>query len=213
MPRSMPTADRLARAMGRGDEKPNVALAEEIVASGDQRATADLVDILHNGKRAARGDAVKVLCEIAQRQPALTAAYLPDFLTQMESSNNRLVWGSITAIAYISQVEPVAVCARLPEILAAADQGSVIAKDQAIRILATLAASSETYGGLVPIMCERLQACAINQLPMYAEQIAAAVAAQDRPAIARVLQQRMVDDMPPSKRKRLTKVTSQLLHR
>jgi len=47
--------------MGRRDEQPNLALAEEIAAAGDRRAVAQLADIVRCGAARQRNDAMKVL--------------------------------------------------------------------------------------------------------------------------------------------------------
>ena len=56
-----PIAGRLASALKRKDEGPNIVLAEEIVETKDAGAVDALVHILQRGATAARHDAIKVL--------------------------------------------------------------------------------------------------------------------------------------------------------
>lgn len=202
--------DRLSSGLGRRDEAPNIALAEEIAGSGDRQAVANLVAILTQGKRPARHDAIKVLYEIGERNPTLISDHAADFLGLTHSPDNRLVWGALTSLACICKTAPQAIAMNLDDVLQAADRGSVIAKDQAVVILITLATDPARTDTVMPVLLKRLQSSAVNQLPMYAEKIVPVLRAGDKPAFRNVLEQRLNDDMVPSKKKRLVAVLKRL---
>ena len=136
----MSVLGRLASALGRNDERPNVELAEELAAAPDAAAVAELAAAL-DGPVAVANDAIKVLNELGARRPELVAMHLPAFLALLSSKNNRNVWGALQAIETITALQPDAVLPELPRIIAAADKGSVIAKDKAVAILVKLAAA------------------------------------------------------------------------
>ncbi len=206
----MTVADRLAHALGRRDEAPNIALAEDIAGAEDGDAVAELVDILSDGAKAAKHDAIKVLYEVGDRKPGLIAPAGDDFIALAGSADNRLVWGALTALACLSRADPAFVFAHLTDILSAADSASVIAKDQAVNVLITLAGHKNYEADAVPMLLARLQASAINQLPMYAEQILAGLPKRHHGALREVLYRRITEAMKPSKLKRIEKVLRRL---
>ena len=134
----MTVLDQLASALGRNDEQPNVELAEKLAANPDKAAIAELVAALKTGPAPIANDAIKVLYELGERRPELIADYADAFFVTLNSKNNRLVWGGMTALESIATVSASTLAKRLPEILAAAEKGSVIAKDKAVSILAKL---------------------------------------------------------------------------
>jgi hypothetical protein len=197
---------RLASASGRRDEAPNIALAEELYRDHSPAGIAFVADILETGNREKQSDAIKVLYDIGARDPHLIVPHTQCFLKHIRSRNNRLVWGALTALAEICEIEPGSIGANLDAILAAADSGSVIAKDQAIQILITLKSDPDYAQTATGHLFERLQSAALNQLPMYAERVSAALQPADRQRFLSILIDRISDDMPESKRKRLQKV-------
>ncbi len=201
---------RLASTLGQRDEQPNIQLADDLARSGNREGVQELVEILANGKGPAKSDAIKVLYEVGQRDPSLIVDHTDPLLGLLEARNNRLVWGALTALACICQIAPDRIFAHLEAILAAADKGSVIAKDQAFAVLVNLVGREGYADQMIPITLSRLESAAINQLPMYAEQAARALPAESRTAFRTVLESRLNDEMPPSKRRRVEKVLRRL---
>jgi hypothetical protein len=204
----MSVLDKLAGALGRNDERPNVELAEAIAAKGDKAAIKELVAALSAAPVAVQNDAIKVLYEIGALKPALVAGHAAAFLALLKSKNNRNVWGALQALESIA-VEAADVLAKdLGAIVAAADIGSVIAKDKAVGILSRLALTG--HGKAVPVLLERLRKAAPNQFPMYAELAAPAIGAKDRAAFRKILETRLEKIPQPAKRARVEKVLRKL---
>lgn len=205
----MSVLGRLATALCRNDERPNVELAEMIARTGDKAAVTELVGALTSGTIAMQNDALKVLYETARLWPDLVAPHLQAFLTLLESRNNRNVWGALQAIETLTPVRAKRVAAALPQILAAADRGSVIAKDKAIGILVRLVAAG--YGeSALPAALARLGAAAPNQFPTYAEQIAAVADAEDGLMLTAIIEDRLPRVTGAAKRARLEKLLRRL---
>ncbi len=205
----MTVLDRLSGALDRRDEAPNVALAEDIAARRDMAAIAELARAVRSGPARQANDAIKVLYEVGARDPELIAAQCPVFLEALHSSNNRQVWGAMTAIDTVAERRADALVAELPAIIAAADKGSVIAKDHCNSILVKLARAG--YGDkAVPILVERLKHAAPNQFPTYAEAIAPVLTPAARPGFLAVLKERLGKISQDSKRKRVEKVMAKL---
>jgi hypothetical protein len=205
----MTVLDKLAGALDRRDEQPNIALAEEIVARRDMAAIVELATAVRSGATRQANDAIKVLYEVGARDPELIAGQCPVFVEALRSSNNRKVWGAMTAIDTVAERRAATLVAELPAIIAAADKGSVIAKDHCNSILVKLARAG--YGELaVPILVERLRTAAPNQFPTYAEAIAPVLTPETRPGFLAVLKERIGRIAQESKRKRIEKVMSKL---
>ena len=134
----MSVAEKLASALGRNDERPNVALARELAAAPDDAAIAELAGLLTAGDRPVRHDAIKVLYELGERRPELIAPHLDVFVSLLQTRDNRMLWGALSALAALGTTKPHELAARLDAILAAADRGSVIARDKAMKLLSDL---------------------------------------------------------------------------
>lgn len=205
----MSVLDRLSGALDRRDEGPNVELAEAIAAAGDSAAVAELAGAVRSGPARQANDALKVLYEIGARRPALIGGQCQIFLDALKSGNNRTVWGAMTALDAVAEQRADALVAELPAIIAAADRGSVIAKDHCNSILIKLARAG--YGDrVVPILLERLQHAAPNQFPSYAEAMAPVIPPVDRPGFVALLTGRLGKIVQDSKRKRVEKLLRKL---
>jgi hypothetical protein len=202
----MSVLPRLASSLGRRDEVPNQQLAAELVAAGDTAGIAELAGALATARMPIQNDAIKALYEIGALNPRLIAPHAEAFFLALESRNNRMVWGAMTALSELAPIEPNLLAARLPEIIDAANRGSVIAKDRCVLILATLAA----IPGASPVAWEQLLAVlrtsAVNQTAMYAEAAARAAPVNDAQALAEVVRTRLAEIAHPPKRARLEKV-------
>ncbi len=206
----MTVLNQLATALNRRDEVPNQELAQRIVKAGDSIAVNELVENLSNKDKNIQSDCVKVLDEIGARRPELIAEYSREFERLLESRNNRLVWGAMTALDYIAAVEPEAVRGMLPKILAAADQGSVITRDHAVGVLAKLATLKQHADKCVPLLIEQLTKSPNNQLPMYVEKSFPAITGKHKKHFQSVVMKRLEGLKTESQRKRVLKVLKKL---
>lgn len=205
----MSVLDKLSSALGRNDERPNVELAEGLAAKPDAAAVRELVGALSTGSTAVSNDAIKVLYELGARRPELVVPHAGAFLTLLGSRNNRNVWGALQAIESVAQLAPELVLSALPQIIAAADKGSVIAKDKAVQILAKLAAAGHAEVAL-PVLLERVEAAAPNQFPMYAEAASVVVDAGHRERLRQILDARLGQIDASAKRARVEKILRRL---
>lgn len=205
----MTVLDKLSGALDRRDEQPNVDLAEAIVAADDKAAIVELAQAVRSGPTRQANDAIKVLYEVGARRPELIAAQCPVFLEALKSSNNRKVWGALSALDTVAERRADQLAAELPAIIAAADKGSVIAKDKCNAILVKLARAGYAEKA-VPILIERLRTAAPNQFPTYAEETASVLTPEQRPGFLAVLKDRVGSIMQRSKRDRVEKLMRKL---
>ena len=76
--------DQLAHSLGRKDQEPNIALAERICKTSDQKAVTELIVLMNHKSTPIRHDAIKVLYEIGERKPLFIIDYHKDFLKLLE---------------------------------------------------------------------------------------------------------------------------------
>lgn len=201
---------QLASTLGRKDEAPNTELATRIAGTNDTKAVKELTELLAHKNKEVQSDAIKVLYETGEQNPALIAPHAATFLALLQHKNNRLVWGAMTALDSITAITPDAIHEHLPTIMDAAGKGSVIAKDHFISILIRLAGIKKYEEDMMTLLLDQFKASATNQLPMYAEQALTAIPPTFKNGFIAVLTHRLPDIEKESKRKRVEKVIRKL---
>ena len=206
----MTILSKLASSMGRRDEVPNQELAQQILKSKNKKAVSELVVNLANKDKNIQSDCIKVLYEIGEHQAELIADYDKEFLALLQSKNNRLAWGAMTALDCIASVNPGRIYKNLATILMVADEGSVITKDHAVGILIKLASDKRYANDSLTLLLHQFRVCATNQLPMYAENALHVIPDGQKGKFVKVLTARLGDIEKESKRKRVEKVIAKL---
>ena len=196
----------LACKLGRNDESPNIELAEKLCGSLDKKGIREIADGLKSREQAVANDCVKVLYEIGQRKPELIAYLVDDFITSLSDKNNRIVWGSMTALAYIAPIKPEAIFSRLSEIVAAYKKGSVITVDNSISVFAQLCKANVDYLKTVfPILLDHLANCRAKEIPQHAERIAVCIDSDNKEAFINALEARK-DELSEAQKSRIMKL-------
>jgi hypothetical protein len=206
----MNVLNKLASSLGRRDEVPNQELAQQIVNASDKKAVKELVDNLANKNKNIQSDCIKVLYEIGDRKAQLIAGYSNEFIELLDSSNNRLTWGAMTALDTIATIKPETIYKNLNKILSASDNGSVITKDHAISILIKLAQNKSYKDNALTLLLNELKSCATNQLPMYAENAYPVIDNKYKTGFIKVLTSRLTDIEKDTKKNRVEKVIKKL---
>jgi hypothetical protein len=170
----------------------------------------ELVDLLLHKKKDFQGDAIKTLYEIGYQKPSLIAPYAADFIGLLESKNNRLQWGAMTALNTIITEKPEEIYAALPQLAAVTDAGSVITRDNYVGILIGLLYLKKYEDDAFALLNEQLLGCPSNQLPMYAEKALPFVPESHKATFIQSLSSRLDDFEKESKRKRVEQVLKKL---
>jgi hypothetical protein len=190
---------------------PNQELARTLVSDGNLAAVRELVANLDHKNKAIQSDCIKVLYEIGAANPGMIAKYYREFGKLLESKNNRLVWGAMTALDTIAANEPRGVCGMLSKILKVADtSGSVIARDHAVGILVKLATLKPYKRDCIPLLIEQLISCPSNQFPMYVEMSLPVIDSDNRKRFQEVIEKRGLKLDKESQKKRVAKVLKRL---
>jgi len=202
--------DKLATSMNRREETPNQELARSIADRGDRIAVNELVDNLSNMNRNIQSDSIKVLYEIGERKPGLISDKAKEFVRLLDSENNRLVWGAMTALDSITLENPEAIHAALPAIIRVSNSASVIARDHAVSIFVKMATLRKYKKSAFKLLIHQLKSCPTNQLPMYAENAVQVVDIDNKKIFTDTLFSRLKSVEKLSKRRRVEQVIKKL---
>jgi len=198
--------ERLASQLGRRDEVPNIELAEYLCERKDAAGIQEIVKGYIGSDRAIANDCIKVLYEIGERNPTLVSQYADKFVAHLRSKNNRLAWGSMTALAKIAEINPQPIFENLPIVVAAFETGSVITVDNSISVFAELCKASNGYAETVlPIILGHLQECRPKEVPQHAERASVCFNSNNACAFIEVLEERL-PYLATTGQKRVTKL-------
>ena len=162
--------EKLAYSLGRNDEEPNIELAKELAKTKNNKGIKEIVDGLSNPKEQIANDCIKVLYEIAGISPPLVSEYSGNFIALLKSRNNRLVWGSMTALSKIAFLNAEDVFKNFDIIFNAYEKGSTITRDNSISVFAELAKAGKKYEDKVyPIIIKHLEKCRPKEVGQHAE--------------------------------------------
>lgn len=193
----MSVLGKLASALDRNDEVPNQLLAKEIAAANDHAAVRELVDNLDNKNRAIQHDCIKVLYEIGTLKPELIGGYVQQFVNLLGSRDNRMIWGSMTALGSVASLKARDLWPHTDAIIRATDHGSAITQDWGIRVLADVAATDATYAEkIVPYLKTFLQKCQPKDLPRHTASIMPIIDSTNRAEIGSLLAARRPELKP-----------------
>lgn len=197
---------KLATSLNRRDEVPNQEVAAEIVKSDDKAAVDELVSNLTNKNKGIRYDCIKTLYEVGYLKPHLIASYLDRLLSLLESKDNRMQWGAMTALGCVVKEKPAEIFASLGKIIDAAEKGSVITRDRCVKILVSLSEIAGYSDKAFPLLLEQIMKSPTNQLPMYAENALPVVDAGNKERFVAILAGRLDELEKESQKKRIEKV-------
>ena len=162
--------EKVAYNLGRNDEEPNINLAVLLCRTKDTDGIGEIVKGLRNKKKEVANDCIKVLYEIGERSPELIAEYVSDFIRLLESQNNRLVWGGMTALSKIAFLKPQEICNNIGIVIKAYETGSVITVDNAISVFAGLCKAGEKYEKTVfKYILTHLETCRPREVGQHSE--------------------------------------------
>ena len=194
--------EKLAYSLGRNDEEPNIALANELVKTKNKKGIKEIVDGLNNSKEQIANDCIKVLYEIAGAAPEYIAEYAGVFIQLLKSKNNRLVWGSMTALSKIVQLNPGVIFDNLDIIVNAYKNGSVITVDNSISVFAGLAKAGAKYEKKVfPMIISHLETCRPKEVAQHAERAFICVNKGNSQKFRETLQERLKSLTEPQKKR------------
>lgn len=201
---------QLASSLRRRDEVPNQELAKEIASKSNKAAVKELVENLANKNKDIQNDCIKVIYEVGALKPKLVAEHYPELVKLLDSKNNRLQWGGMTALNTIVLEKPDVIFQNLSKLVDVAEKGTVITKDNLMAILIKLCSVAKYSDNTFALFNEQLAKSLPNQLPMYAENAVPVVNQKNKAAFIKTLSSRLGDIEKDTKRARVEKVIKKL---
>ncbi len=202
---------KIAFYQNRRDEIPNQQLAHELAESENRAGIKEIASHLADKNKNVQSDCLKVLYEIGYLKPSLIEDYAPDFLALLESKNNRMVWGAMIALATVADRKPDEIYAKLGDVKAEMDAGTLITLVWGTKALAKVAAASPAYKReIFPLLTAQLKKCLARDVPMHAESILPAIDATNKAEFLALLEKRK-PEMSAAQLARLQKVTKQTI--
>jgi hypothetical protein len=173
----------------------------------------EIIDGLKGKDKAIANDCIKVLYEIGERKPHLISEYANDFVSLLSSRNNRLIWGSMTALATIAELVPDIIYEKIESVLAVFHDGSVIAVDNSITVLSKLCTTDKKCENhIFPLLLEHLRNCRPKEVAQHAERISICINKENLKDFFDVLNMRK-DSLSNSQKERIRKLEKKLLNR
>jgi hypothetical protein len=202
--------EKLAYSLGRNDEEPNIELAKALAKTKDKKGIKEIVAGLNNSTEQIVNDSIKVLYEIAGISPELISDYIDIFIQLLKSRNNRLVWGSMTALAKIISLNAEEAFKNLEIIVKAYGKGSQITIDNSISVFAALVKAGKKYEKKVfPIIIEHLEKCRPKDVGQHAERAFICINKNNSPIFKETLLKRQ-KSLTEAQKKRVDKLLKQL---
>jgi hypothetical protein len=202
--------EKLACKLGRNDEIPNIELAEYLCQQNDIVGIKEIVDGFKGKDKSIANDCIKVLYEIGARNPSLISDYAADFISCLRSKNNRLIWGSMTALAAIAEYTSSQIYNNIAAMVSAYKEGSVITVDNSISVFAGLCKANADYAKTVlPIIINHLEICKPREVPQHAERASICFNNENAEKFIIVLEKRM-SDLSTSQKTRVNKLLKKL---
>ena len=202
--------EKLAYSLGRNDEEPNIELANELVKTKNKKGIKEIIEGLNNQNEKIANDCIKVLYEIGEIEPKFISEYVNEFIPILESRNNRLVWGSMTALSKIISYNPTEIFENLDIIERAYKNGSVITVDNSISVFAELVKSDKKYEKKVfPIIIEHLKKCRPKEVAQHAERAFVCINKNNSEEFRETLLKRL-NTLTDSQKKRIEKLIKKL---
>ena len=131
-------------------------------------------------------------------------------IQSLKSGNNRLVWGSMTALSKIVPLNHEEVFRNLDSIIAAYEKGSVITVDNSISVFAELVKVDRKYEKKVfPVIIGHLEKCRPKEAPQHAERAFVCINKNNSEKYRETLLKRM-GSLTDAQRKRVDKILKRL---
>jgi len=187
----MSVLERTAHMQGRKDEVLNQELAKELIETNNVDGVREIAENMFNSDKNIQSDCIKVLYEAGSIKPDRIAEYVGDFIKLLRSKNNRLVWGGMLALSTIATIKADEIYKNLEIVLKIMKEGSVIAVDNAIKVLAAVASQNDEYNKKIfPSLIDHLSICRPKEVAQHAESTFQAVNQKNQYEFIEVLRKR-----------------------
>ena len=199
-------ASLLSFSKNRRDQGPNRILATKISDSRDVGILKELIDFFKTKpNKELQKDCVLTMAWVAETSPQMIVPYTDLLIENFNSSINRVVWGSMIALAEIRDQISEKLFEALPKILDAMDAGTVVTRDYGFRILISLYSVPSYQEDILYVILEQIRMAPDNQLGQYAEKFMVVLNPEHKALLYNVLAERLSELSNSHHIKRLNK--------
>lgn len=183
--------DKIAFYKNRRDEEPNQELAALLAEKEDQMGIDEIADALTDKNKSIQSDCMKVLYTIGYEKPQLIVSYSDRFLYHLNSRNNRMVWGSMIALATVAPLIPDTIMDNFDFIKKKTDQGTVITHVWGIYVMInTCKAGAEYKEKLFPLLLDYCRQCRPVDFAKRIESVLEVSSSQEFPLISEIVEEK-----------------------
>lgn len=210
----MSIASKLSYSLGHKNQVANKQLAQQIADTQDECALNELIDLFQvESPRRLLMDAILAIASVGEKNASMLVPHVDFFIQRLSDKIERVGWGSMIALSYVTPFVPRAVFEELSVILEAMGRKSVVGRDYGFRILTHLYKVEELRGDLIYIILEQLRIAPSNQIGQYTERLLSVIASTtDIGKTIVVLEERREGLRDPYHLKRLDKNLKKLYH-
>ncbi len=202
--------EKIAYHLGKRDEIPNQELAKTLAEEKNHIGIKEIASYLEDKNKSIQSDCLKVLYQIGYISPNLISEYANVFINLLDSKNNRMVWGSMIAIATIAEEVPGEIFLHVEKINELIETGSVITNVWGVKTLINLAMSDQKYYHLLKDDLLRLQKeCRTIDFAKRAEDMWGVIQPKEIITYKTILENRQAS-LSIAAQKRLTRVINKL---
>jgi len=197
--------DQIAFHMGRRDEVPNQELAAILAEKEDLGGIKEIASYLNDKNKSIQSDCLKVLYETGYIKPELIVSFGDTFFYHLNSRNNRMVWGSMIAIATIAELVPGKMMDNLDLLLNKIDKGTTITHVWGIYTLINTCKGGDSYKKkLFPLLLSYLKECRPIDFAKRVESILIITEKKELPLISSIIEDKK-DSLSDTQYKRAVK--------
>jgi len=135
----------LSSQLGRKDDLPNKVLGKKLVETEDLAGIHEAIELLSHVDRKIQIDCLGVLEQVALLKPDLVEGSFDKLLDHIFGKDNRLIWQSMIILAQIADQKATQIMDQYQELIQVIDRGSVITRDNGIKVLAKAGRANPAY--------------------------------------------------------------------
>jgi len=202
----MSVIHKIAYHQNRRDEVPNQELAKELAESENTVGLQEMVDHLYDKNKSISSDCLKVIYETGYIRPDLIAPFVPEFMKLLESKINRMVWGSMIALANTAPLNPKPVLKEIEKVISTFQKGTLITQVWGLNTIANAIATDPTYNKkYIGVLFDHIEKCNPRELPRHTQDILAAINDSNREALEAIIMAR-IDELNKSQYTKLKRI-------
>lgn len=202
----MSIQNQLAHSLGRKDQAPNKALAQAVADAEDVDGLKELIQFIETRPhKRLQMDGMLTIAYVAEQKPSLVVDHVDFLISKLNDPINRVIWGSMIALAHMSDAISDKLFEALPKVIDAMDAGTVVTRDFGFRILVSLYKLEQYCDDVFYTISDQIILAPSNQLGQYVERMIPVVKADHKRKLIAILEERKGDLMNEYHIKRLTK--------